>query len=69
MDQEFDKFLFKSLTDLYQWVKKENYEGWDPYDGLNNKKFQQFNSNLLKISIIQFNLYSPIIINNSSYFE
>jgi len=60
MEHEFDEFLLKSLTDLYQWVKKENYEGWDPYDGLNNKKFQQLNSNLLKILIIQFNLYSPI---------
>jgi rhamnogalacturonyl hydrolase YesR len=30
----------KSLNQLSYYVEKENYQGWDPYDGLNSKLFR-----------------------------
>ena len=26
--------LWESIDSLYNWVKKEKYYGWDPYDAL-----------------------------------
>lgn len=35
----FELYL-NSFLKLKQYVEKENYKGWDPYDGLNSKIFQ-----------------------------
>ena len=49
-----------SIRSLYNWVKSEEYYGWDPYDALNSKLVSKlcFNSPLLEILITQFNKYS-----------
>ena len=51
-----------SIANLNKFVKKNRWEGYDPYDGLNSK-FTSFVSNKSKwmsIFIIQFNKKSPI---------
>jgi len=52
----------RSIDDLYNWVKRENYLGWDPYDALNSKIVQKitFNNPYLETIIIQINKYSMI---------
>jgi|SRR5665647_1007801 len=49
-----------SIRSLYNWVKSEEYYGWDPYDALNSKLVSKlcFNSPLLEILITQLNKYS-----------
>lgn len=36
------ELLLDSFLKLKQYVEKEEYKGWDPYDGLNSKVYQQF---------------------------
>lgn len=52
----------RSIITLYKWVKRENYLGWDPYDGLNSDIVQKmtFNNPYLETIIIQVNKYSII---------
>jgi rhamnogalacturonyl hydrolase YesR len=51
----------KKLNSLIQWIIKEDYSGWDPYDGLNGNFAVKFKKNLLLSSIfLQVNLYSPV---------
>jgi hypothetical protein len=49
-----------SIRSLYNWVKSEEYYGWDPYDALNSKVVSKLcsNSTLLQILITQLNKYS-----------
>ena len=49
-----------SIGSLYNWVKSENYYGWDPYDALNSKIVNKvcLNSPLLEMLITQLNKYS-----------
>lgn len=49
-----------SISSLYNWVKSEEYYGWDPYDALNSKLVSSVcsNSPTLEILITQFNKYS-----------
>lgn len=53
--------LFNSLLSVEKWVSKENYIGWDPYDGINNSMFPTINLfyPYPQIALIQFNKYSP----------
>lgn len=54
--------LDNSTRSLYNWVKSEEYYGWDPYDALNSKLVSKFcsNSQLLEILITQLNKYSVL---------
>ena len=58
-----DRIIIKdSIANLNKFVKKNRWEGYDPYDGLNSK-FTSFVSNKskwMRIFIIQFNKRSPI---------
>jgi hypothetical protein len=49
---------------LKQYVEKENFKGWDVYDGLNSKLFQSLpiikNNRLAKLAWIQLFKRSPI---------
>lgn len=52
------KIIKKSIYDLYNYVKKENHIGFDPYDGLSGKMQRYYNIKYLNIILLQFNLYS-----------
>ena len=55
--------IFNSFIKLKNYCEKNNFSGWDPYDGLNSKLIrvlQLHKSKFLRIAIIQFNKKSPI---------
>ncbi len=52
--------MSQSFDNLYSWVTKSEYYGYDPYDGLNSDLFKNLKNPYLGIFIIQFNKYSPI---------
>ncbi len=53
----------KSFESLKDYCEKENYKGWDPYDGLNSKVFQTLpfvsKSRFFRLAWIQFFKRSP----------
>jgi hypothetical protein len=53
-------YVYENIDSLYSWMKKENYNGWDPYDGLNSSITKRFAPNSLKLILIQINKLSPI---------
>lgn len=55
--------LNKSFQKLFEYVKKNNYEGNDLFDGLNSKLFKNtffYKSRLFRLCLIQFCKLSPI---------
>jgi hypothetical protein len=54
----------KSLENLREYIEKQEYKGWDPYDGLNSKLFQSIpfikNSRLMRLIWIQTFKRNPI---------
>lgn len=40
MGHQFDSSFFDSFNNLKKYCEKEDFKGWDPYDGLNSKIFQ-----------------------------
>ncbi|UBM62452.1 pectate lyase [Candidatus Sulfidibacterium hydrothermale] len=40
MDTLINLILFENFEKLKNFIEKENFKGWDPYDGLNSKLFQ-----------------------------
>ena len=54
----------ESFLKLKTYCEKENFAGWDPYDGLNSKFFQAMpfvkNSRLMRLVWIQFFKKSPM---------
>lgn len=52
--------IMDSLKLLDQWIKKEHYLGWDPYDGLSGILRRFENKRFLNTLILQANLYSPV---------
>lgn len=51
------------IEQLYQNIVKEDYKGWDPFDGLNSRFFQNsllINSRFFRLVWIQLNKRSPI---------
>lgn len=55
--------LFKSFSRLMHYCEKQNYQGWDPFDGMNSKIFQATpfkNWKLSRIAWIQLFKRSPI---------
>ncbi len=59
-----DNILFKSLLKLLDYCKKEQFKGWDPYDGLSSRVLMsipgfKYNS-LYRLVVIQFFKRNPI---------
>jgi len=54
--------IIKSLIKLEKYVSKENFVGWDPYDGLLAQRIPEKlrRNNLTGLILIQLNLYSPV---------
>ena len=54
--------ITKSLIKLEKYLSKENFVGWDPYDGLLAQRIPEKlrRNHLMGIILIQLNLYSPI---------
>lgn len=50
----------KSSDNLFYWVLKNQYMGWDVYDGLNNPRISDIKNFYLKMLMLQGNIYSPI---------
>ena len=49
------KKIEKTLFELKNWIEREEYKGYDPYDGLNSKIFRYFTKGKFsRIAIIQF---------------
>lgn len=57
-----EKMVRESIESLYQWVKNQDYYGWDPYDALNSKFISKlcFDSPYLEIIATQLNKYSIV---------
>ena len=57
-----EKIIWESIESLYQWVKHQNYYGWDPYDALNSKLITKLclGSPYLEILATQLNKYSIV---------
>lgn len=57
-----EELIWNSTKSLYNWVKNENYCGWDIYDALNSELVKKMcmGFSFPKILITQFNKYSPI---------
>lgn len=56
------ELTWNSIESLYNWVKNENFYGWDPYDALNSRLIEKvcIGSRLLEILAIQSNKYSVV---------
>lgn len=60
--KDIDSKIQKSFFRLYQYCKKENYKGWDNFDGLNSKLFKKtplYKYGLLRLAWIQFFKRAP----------
>ncbi|MBR0023928.1 MAG: delta-aminolevulinic acid dehydratase [Muribaculaceae bacterium] len=59
-----NKLLIKSLIALKDYCEKEQFKGWDPYDGLNSKVFMSLpglkNNSFYRLAVIQLFKRSPI---------
>lgn len=60
--ENYTQAIMKSLIKLEKYVSKENYVGWDPYDGLLAQKVPGTirRTTLIGVFLVQLNLYSPI---------
>jgi len=58
------ELIHKSLLSLKAYIEKEDYKGWDPYDGLNSKVFQALpllkNWDLARLAWIQLFKRNPV---------
>ena len=57
--QRYDHIL-NSIRKLEQYVKSQDYSGYDPYDALNSKSLRSINSKLIRLVATQLLVYSPI---------
>lgn len=58
-----NNLILESFNKLKEYCEKENFKGWDPYDGLNSKFFRFFKLNKIKffrLAWIQLFKRSPI---------
>lgn len=60
VEYKTNKTIDRTIENLFNWVIKHQYRGWDVYDGLNNPHFKNIKNFYLKILMIQGNIYSPI---------
>ena len=49
---EFKDLIFKSIDKLDQWISKNNWKAYDPFDGLNTKFLGRLASNNHYLKII-----------------
>jgi hypothetical protein len=64
--------IFNSFTKLKSYCEKEDFKGWDPYDGLNSKIFRFFKLNKIRfcrLAWIQIFKRSPINLRNITLVE
>lgn len=58
------ELIHKSLLSLKAYIEKEEYKGWDPYDGLNSKVFQSIpllkNWDFARLAWIQLFKRNPV---------
>jgi rhamnogalacturonyl hydrolase YesR len=50
----------ESLKLLEEYVRNQNYSGYDPYDALNSSQLNNINSRLFRVMFTQLFVYSPI---------
>jgi len=55
-----DNKILSSLKNLENYVKNNNYSGFDPYDALNSPFLNKLNNRILKLIFTQIFVYSPI---------
>ena len=59
-----NNLILNSFTNLRTYCEKEDFKGWDPYDGLNSKVFQTIpflkRSALMRLVVIQGFKWCPI---------
>jgi hypothetical protein len=59
-----NKDIIEAFVRLKDYCEKENYKGWDPYDGLNSKVFQSLpllkKNSLCRLIMIQTFKRNPI---------
>jgi rhamnogalacturonyl hydrolase YesR len=53
-----------SIEILDNYIRSNDFSGYDPYDALNSKKLNKINSEFIKILLTQFFVYSPINFRN-----
>ncbi|MDG6219498.1 MAG: hypothetical protein QCI00_08670 [Candidatus Thermoplasmatota archaeon] len=58
--ENIDYQIKRSVDMLYKWVLKNEYCGWDIYDGLNSPLTKKISTPYLQILLQQINKYSPI---------
>jgi hypothetical protein len=54
-----DDYILDSLLKLEDYIKTQNYSGFDPYDALNSNVLNNFKNKYLKLAATQFFVYSP----------
>lgn len=59
-----ENIIRNSLTTLEQYIKKQQFQGVDPYDALNSPTLQKLNNQSIKILFTQFLVYSPVNLRN-----
>lgn len=64
MENKVDDILLDSLLLLKKYCEKEQFKGWDPYDGLNSKLFMSIpglkNNSFYRLAVIQLFKRNPI---------
>ncbi len=63
MQNENQQKILHSFTLLKNWCEKQQFKGWDPYDGLNSRVFQATplrHSRFFRLAWIQFFKRSPL---------
>ncbi len=63
MQNENQQKILHSFTLLKKWCEKQQFKGWDPYDGLNSRVFQATplrHSRFFRLAWIQFFKRSPL---------
>ena len=60
--EDYPWVIVKSLIKLERYVSRENYVGWDPYNGLLTRKIPEAirRNVFIGLFLVQLNLYSPV---------
>ncbi|HRN05199.1 MAG TPA: delta-aminolevulinic acid dehydratase, partial [Muribaculaceae bacterium] len=64
MDKQYPEGLVEALTTLRDYCARNDYKGWDPYDGLNSRVFRAIpligRSAIIRLCWIQLFKRSPL---------
>ena len=55
-----EKYIKDTLLDLENYVRVNDYSGYDPYDALNSELLNSIKSKWLRVLFTQFFVYNPI---------